>query len=408
MNERTEDLNIKNTQLSEAQNIAKLGSWEWDLTTNKVTWSKGLFDIYEITPTSDGLMYEKFLEYIHPDDKNNVDQTIKKAFIDKMFTSYFHRIVTPGGKIKILQAKGEVIIDSMGNIIKMKGTGQDVTEQKKTEQELLIKTKELQSSNNELQKFAYVASHDLQEPLRKIRTFISRLQTETPALADEPKSRSYMEKVVTAASRMQTLMNDILDYSRLSSKTVGFEETDLNKIVSQVLSDMEVIIESSGAFIKVHKLCVIDANNTQMVQLFQNLITNAIKFKQSNSKPVINISAEHLTGKQLNNIQLKKHYKFANWNERKYWEKEKFCRIKVRDNGIGIDMAYSERIFIAFEKLHNSREFEGSGIGLAICKKIVDYHNGIISVNSVAGQGTEFVITLPISQAEFVSDITIT
>ena len=405
VNERTEDLNIKNSQLSGAQSIAKLGYWEWDLATNKVTWSKGLFDIYEITPTPDGLMYENFLEYVHPDDKNNVDQTIKQAFTDKKFTTYYHRIVTPAGNIKILQAKGEVMTDSKGNIIKMNGTGQDVSEQKKAEQELLIKTKELQSSNSELQKFAYVASHDLQEPLRKIKTFVSRLQTEIPAVADDPKGRKYMGKVVDAASRMQTLMTDILDYSKLSSNTIGFEQTDLNKIVSQVLTDMEVMIENSGASIKVHKLSVIEANNTQMVQLFQNLITNAIKFKQSNAQPVIDISAEHLTGKLLNNTQLKEHYKFADWNESKYWEKEKFCRIKVRDNGIGIDDAYSQRIFIAFEKLHNSKEYEGSGIGLAICKKIVDYHHGIISVNSVTGQGSEFIITLPISQTDFVTNL---
>lgn len=393
---------IKNKQLNEAQQIAKMGSWEWDVTTNKVSWTNGLFNVYELPLSEEGLMYDEFLERVHPDDRTYVDNTIKQSFVDKKFNEYFHRIVTPSGHIKTLHAKGEIILNGKGEIVKMIGTGQDVSEQKKAEQELLIKSNELQEMNAELQKFAYIASHDLQEPLRKIKTFIARLAEEYGTILIDEKSKKYLAKITDAASRMQCLMEDILNFSRLSSTLITFQKTDLNDTLKEVLSDMEVVIENTRASIKVNKLYVIEANATQMGQLFLNLIGNAIKFKKPDTKPEIEINAEIISGKSIRSpIHLQAHYKFAGWDENHYWAHEKFCRITVRDFGIGFDEEFYERIFIAFERLHNSKQYEGTGIGLAICKKIVDFHHGIITAESSPGAGTVFCVTLPVSQTNF-------
>ncbi|MGK2863121.1 MAG: PAS domain S-box protein, partial [Chitinophagaceae bacterium] len=226
--EGIKEFKLKNNQLNEAQEIAKMGSWEWDVSTNKVSWTAGLFNVYKLPQEEEGLTYEKFLDKVHPEDRGIVEKTLKQSFADKKFYDYYHRIVTPSGDIKILQAKGEVILDENGEIVKMIGTGQDITEQKKVEQELLIKTTELQKINAELQKFAYIASHDLQEPLRKIKTFVGRLVSEDELMVTNEKSKIYLTKVADAASRMQRLMDDILNFSRLSSTLITYQQTDLD------------------------------------------------------------------------------------------------------------------------------------------------------------------------------------
>ncbi len=400
--EGIKEFKLKNKQLNEAQELAKMGSWEWDVCTNKVFWTSGLFNVYELPQSEEGLTYEKFIEMVHPEDKAVVENTLKQSFADKKFYDYYHRIVTPSGAIKILQAKGEIIVNENGEIVKMIGTGQDISEQKKVEQELLIKTSELQKINAELQKFAYIASHDLQEPLRKIKTFVGRLASEDELMVANEKSKIYLDKVADAASRMQRLMDDILNFSSLSSSIITYQQTDLKNTVREMLSDMEVIIDTTQANIKENSLPVIEANATQMGQLFQNLVGNAIKFKKPGTQPQIQIEAEIVFGSSLpSSTPLKEHYRFAGWDDNQYWANEKFCRILIRDFGIGFSPEFNERIFNAFERLHNSKHYEGTGIGLAICKKIVDYHHGIITAESNPEQGTLFSFTLPVSQKNF-------
>lgn len=395
------DLKVIIKQMNEAQALAKMGSWEWDVVSNKVTWSEGLFNIYELPVTEGGLTYEYFLQYIHPDDKNFVDQTIREGFTNKKFTDYFHRIVTPTGKTKILQAKGEIILDQSGEIIKMIGTGQDVTADKQTEQELISKTEELEEVNTELKKFAYVASHDLQEPLRKIKTYLSRLETENTFLINDELSQKYLLKITGSATRMQQLMDDILSFSRLSAEVASFTKIDLNELVHSVLADLEISIQTTNAKIEIQNLPVIEGNQSQWIQLFQNLIGNAIKFRKPGTSPLIDITCKFITGSSINNSErLLTHYKFKGWNENYYWSKEKFCSITVSDQGVGFDSEYKEKIFTAFERLHNLSEYSGSGIGLAICRKIADYHHGIIYAESNE-QNTAFTVIVPVSQSNF-------
>ncbi|WP_373523478.1 ATP-binding protein [Aquiflexum sp.] len=395
------ELKIKLRQLNEAQALARMGSWEWEVAPNKLSWSDEMFNVYDLSVSSEGLSFEDFLGYVHQEDREFVGDTIQQALMEKKFPDFFHRIVTPKGNVKTLHAKGSIILDSEGEIVKMIGTGQDVTHQKQAEQALVYKSRELQEVNKELQKFAYVASHDLQEPLRKIKTFISLLEPRMTSIYDDDKCHGYLKKIDAAASRMQSLMQDILNFSRISSATVEFENLDLNLVVDDVLIDMEISILSSQARITVQPLPEITGNKSQWIQLFQNLISNAIKYAKPGSGPLIDISSKIVNGDSLpSSSSLKSHYKFKEWDDNYYWAREKFCSISVRDQGIGIEPEYYTKIFEAFQRLHTLNEYEGTGIGLAICKKIVDYHHGIIYVNSTK-DGTIFTIVVPVSQDNF-------
>jgi PAS domain S-box-containing protein len=398
-----EELRASLKQLNNAQEIARMGHWEWDMVTDTLIWSDALFRLYGVPKSEGALSYEKFLSIIHPDDRANVEEIIKDSAANKSFKSYYHRIIMPDGQIKTIYARGEIITDASGNVIKMIGTGQDVTDQKRTELELIIKSSNLEAANAELQKFAYVASHDLQEPLRKINTFGTRLEAEFGDVLPE-KGQTYLGKMTGASVRMQKLISDVLNFSQLTSAALAYEKIDLTDVLQQVLSDMEITIETTRAKIEASTLPVIEANPTQIRQLFQNLLTNSIKFKKDNENPLINISADIITGDQLENAALiKMHYRFAGWNEDRYWKKEKFCRLVFRDHGIGFAPQYAERIFVVFQRLHTDTSHEGTGIGLAICKKIADNHHGMISAVGTENEGATFTITLPLSQANFTS-----
>lgn len=394
-----EDLKFRIKLLNDAQEIARLGHWEWNIPANKITWSDNLYRIYGLQPRDTGISYDEYVQCIHPDDRAHVRSHIEQVMATGMFEDFYHRIITPSGEMKIMHARGEVITDGDGRIIRMMGTGQDITHQENTEQALLIKSSELEKKNAELEKFAYIASHDLQEPLRKIRTFISRLQDDSIEPGSD-RSKLYMEKVVNAAERMHNLVDDILNFSRLSAGEVRLEPTDLNQVLATVLGDMEVVIEQYGAIVQSDNLPVIEANITQMTQLFQNLISNAIKFRKEDVPPFIRVTSELLTGPQIKAPDhILAHYKFAGWRESRQWTQERFWSITVTDNGIGFDVAYAERIFEAFQRLDTVHE--GTGIGLAICKKIVENHNGYIRAESAQDKGARFIIVLPVSQANF-------
>ena len=394
-----EELRVKVNLLNEAQEIAKMGHWEWTPATNDFDFSDNLVRIYGLDKSH--ISYAEFLECMYPEDRINADTMITQAIADKKFVDFYHRITTPTELVRTMHTRGEVITGKNGQVLKIIGTAQDVTEQKQIEQELQIKSSAIESKNDELEKFAYVASHDLQEPLRKIRTFVSRMQFPGDDYTPE-KAAMYMDKIVSASARMQRLIDDVLSFSRISSADALFlfTRTDLNVVLSSVLADMEVLIESNKAVIHLSDLPVIEANDTQMGQLFQNMIGNSIKFKRDDADPEINISCQVVTGRDIQAPdRIKAHYKFTGWKENKFWDREKFAVIRIADNGIGFDPQFADRIFEAFQRL--SGMYEGTGIGLAICKKIVENHNGMISVSSKPEEGTSFTITVPVSQANF-------
>lgn len=260
----------------------------------------------------------------------------------------------------------------------------DITERKRAEDAINRKAAELARSNAELEQFAYVASHDLQEPLRKIQAFGDRLKTKCDA-ANMVDGRDFLERMQGAAARMQTLINDLLTFSRVISSSQPFTPVELTPIIKGVLSDLEVRIEQTKATVEVGELPTIDADTTQMRQLFQNLVGNALKFQPANHQPVIKISAKVIKSP------------FAGTPEEDPHAEQ--CEITVEDNGIGFEEKYLEKIFAVFQRLHGRNEYEGTGVGLAVCRRITDRHGGTITARSKLGAGACFVVTVPTRQS---------
>ncbi|WP_121357350.1 sensor histidine kinase [Flavisolibacter nicotianae] len=246
-------------------------------------------------------------------------------------------------------------------------------------QQLLENNRSLKATIEELDRFAYVASHDLQEPLRKILVFSDKLLSTQRQHVTEDMMR-YMEKIMKSSERMQKLINDLLAFSRQEDNAAGFTEVDLNHLVADVLSDMEVEIEKNRAQVKVDSLPTLWANPSGMRQLFQNLISNAIKFRKPEIVPIVSIYC------QANDTPMNSEF-------------DTNCRIVVEDNGIGFDEKYAEEIFVVFKRLHSYHEYEGTGVGLSICKKIIDKHQGRISAESENGKGSRFYIDLPLQKS---------
>jgi signal transduction histidine kinase len=255
-----------------------------------------------------------------------------------------------------------------------------ITRQKKADEELKDYAKRLRHSNRELESFAHIASHDLQEPLRKVIAFGERLSSKYADKIDE-QGRDYLRRMSEASRRMQNLINSLLTFSRVTTKAQPFTPVDMNQIAQDVLSDLEVGIERSGAHIEINNLTTIEADPLQMRQLLQNLIGNALKFAKNDTPPKIKIQGE---------IIHPKHGTTAVNGD--------FFQLTVQDNGIGFEEKYAERIFDVFQRLHGRNEYEGSGIGLSICRRIVDRHHGKIKAKSAPGKGSTFTITLPIKQ----------
>ena len=244
-------------------------------------------------------------------------------------------------------------------------------------QQLLENNANLKATIEELDRFAYVASHDLQEPLRKILVFSDKLLS-SQEYVSEPMQR-YMEKIVKASERMQKLINDLLVFSRPADGLDSFVEVDLNELLTEVLSDMEVEIEKTKAQIRIEPLPKIWAIPSQMRQLFQNLVSNGLKFKRQGSVPEVSIYKETNPPAIINDLNSLSYH-----------------RIVVEDNGIGFDNKYAEDIFVVFKRLHSYHEYEGTGVGLSICKKIIERHKGRITAYSTLNEGSKFIIELPV------------
>lgn len=248
----------------------------------------------------------------------------------------------------------------------------------------------LEQSNRELEEFAYVASHDLQEPLRKIQAFGDRLVKKfAENIPDEGKD--YVQRMKSAADRMQRLINDLLTFSRVSTKCQPFQPVDVKKIAADVISDLEVRIEETRAEIEIGELPVIDADPSQMRQLLQNLVSNALKFQREGVAPRVRIGSGFSNAGEAH-LQLNEKLNPTNGAN------NNVCQITVSDNGIGFDEKYLDKIFTVFQRLHGRSSYEGSGIGLSVCRKIVERHGGEITARSQPDQGATFLITLPLKQ----------
>jgi PAS domain S-box-containing protein len=274
----------------------------------------------------------------------------------------------------------------------------DITERKQAAETLAQKAVELARSNAELEQFAFVASHDLQEPLRKIQAFGDRLKMKCAAVNLE-EGRDYLERMQNAAARMQTLIYDLLTFSRVISRTEPFVPVDLKTVAREVIGDLEVRIEKTKGAVEVGELPSIEADALQMRQLLLNLIGNALKFHAPGTTPLVRVQARLFVPAQAPGNSTSVAPKVEPGAE------VQFCELTVTDNGIGFDEKYLDRIFAVFQRLHGRQEYEGTGIGLAVCRRIVDRHGGTITARSKPGEGATFIVTLPTRQAAKVKGI---
>lgn len=268
------------------------------------------------------------------------------------------------------------ITDVTAAVARERALERQVAERKRSEAQLRDREKALLRSNEELECFAFSASHDLQEPLRKVQAFGDRLMSRYSEKLDE-EGRDYIKRMQAAANRMSKLIDDLLLFSRVNTRGKSFEPIDLSDILSGVLSDLEMSISETGARIAVNELPTVVADAMQMRQLFQNLIGNALKFRELNIPPLIKVSAE-IIQPPIDHDGMQ----------------GPVCRILVEDNGIGFDPRYAERIFQVFQRLHGRGVYEGTGIGLAICSKIAERHGGSLRAHSRPGEGATFIMTM--------------
>lgn len=364
--------------LNEAERIADMGSWRWDPSKNFMVWSDGLYRMLNIEKGTLQPGLETFLEYVYDEDLPSMQNFLTQIKSGQRDTSLDYRVLLNGG-LKYLHITSKY--DQDNNV--MLGTVIDITEQKIYEDQLKQYNSELKRSNEDLEQFAYVASHDLQEPLRKIRAFGDRLITKYGSSFDTAGT-DYIHRMQLAAARMQTLIEDLLSFSRISRVTGNHEALNLGGLVAEVLDDLDNQIRREQAHIEVGKLPAIWGDKGQIKRLLQNVISNGLKFHKQEVPPIVQINAKKVRKRdvevEFGKIQL---------------SHPEYVRISIKDNGLGFDEKYADKIFSIFQRLHGRHEFEGTGIGLAICRKIVENHGGMIMARSVENFGSEFIIILP-------------
>lgn len=313
--------------------------------------------------------------FVAPDERETSRQAVLEKISGVRKLGVFTRnYISGNGSRLVLEVHESLIRDRSGNVTGIRSALLDITARRIAEEALERKARELARSNLELQQFAYVASHDLQEPLRKIQAFGDLLRSRCAETLSE-QGTDYLNRMQNAAGRMQRLINDLLSLSRAGTRTQKFVPVDLNATVRGVLSDLEVRVAQLGASVLSGPLPTINADPVQMSQLLQNLIGNGLKFHLPNQAPKVEITGSILPDGV-------------------------HCRFIVQDHGIGFDEKYIDRIFQVFQRLHGRTEFEGTGIGLSVCRRIAERHGGDITAQSSPGQGARFIVTLPVQPQE--------
>ena len=378
---KNEQLALNNESNSLTEQIGDFGTWFLNLETNKYTFSENEYRLLGVKPFSFEASMEGFLKYIHPEDVSYVKDIILKMITRDKLVPFMYRVIRADGNLRYLRGNGKIVTNKSGEKILI-GTTTDVTDEVLTNQAIEQRNRELEAKNKELQTFNYVASHDLQEPLRKIQTFISRLvDKDLNALSEN--GQQYLLKIQDSSERMRVLIDDLLKFSRANKSEQIFEQTDLNEVLENSKQELIQIMEEKKAAILNDELPNLNVIPFQMQQLFTNLISNSLKYSKEDVAPVITIKVSEVDASKEEAIPVN--------------EKTKYHKIIFNDNGIGFDAQYAEKIFLLFNRLHNKDKFSGTGIGLAICKKIVENHKGFIFADGELNVGATFTIYLPVS-----------
>jgi PAS domain S-box-containing protein len=377
-----------------AVELAQLGTWSIDVGTNGLTYSDRLIEWFGYDPGDQD--YTEVIPLLEAEDQDRVASAVAWALNPASGGIYdeTYTVIHPKtGQKRILHAQGKTVFDATGKAIRMNGTAQDVTQQRAIqlalEQQVDQRTRQLQAlvgdlerSNENLRQFAYVASHDLQEPLRKIQSFADLLQSQYAHQLGA--GVEHLQRMQVAASRMSTLIRDLLSYSRISTRQEATGSVSLTQVVQEVVTDLDLLIRETSATIDVVPLPVVPGNASQLRQLFQNLLSNALKFRRVHVPPVVRVHCQWLNAAQLPA------------SVRPTRSAPTYYRIDVIDNGIGFDDKYVDRIFQVFQRLHNRSQYPGTGIGLAICQKVAANHGGAITAVSQSDQGSTFSLYLPV------------
>ncbi len=372
-----ESLRESNERFEYASKATSDVIWDWNLQNNKVIRAgNGMHELFGYDSETISRDNNFWAKHVHPEDLNRVIERREKILNEtqEIYWEDEYRFLKSDGKYSFVHDKGFIIRDEKNIPVRMTGATQDISERKEVEillkelnNKLEIRAEELEKSNSELERFAYVASHDLQEPLRMVTSFLALLEKKYNHQLDST-AQQYIHFAVDGASRMKVLIMDLLQYSRTSRSRDAVGNTDMNSVLKEVLQTFDEKIKELKAEFRVSTLPILpNTRRTQMVQLMQNLVGNALKY-HGKKQPEIEISAAE--------------------NEKDFI----FC---VKDNGIGFDKKYAERIFVIFQRLHSRSEYSGTGIGLSICKKIIEIHGGNIWVESEIGKGSSFYFSIP-------------
>lgn len=381
--DNTQISNNRLAVLNESNNLAEIvgnfGSWQLNFHNNEYTFSDNSYRLLGFEPGGFFASQENFLKYIHSEDTNAFREYMSKMKENEKPAPVTYRVIRKDKKIRYFRTTGRIVTNKSGDEILI-GTTSDVTDEVLASLSLEQQNRELEASNKELLAFNYVASHDLQEPLRKIQTFVSRLSDKEYDNLTE-NGKEFMVRINSSVERMRILIDDLLQYSRTTKTEKVFEDMDLNELLENAKLDLAQSIEEKNADVQSQPLPSLKVIPFQIQQLFINLISNSLKYSKADLAPKIKISCKKVIAADEELLPKK--------------NKDKFYKITFTDNGIGFEQEYAEKIFVLFNRLHNKNEYAGTGIGLAICKKIVENHKGFIFAKSKPNAGATFTIYLP-------------
>ncbi|WP_370087425.1 PAS domain-containing protein [Ekhidna sp.] len=372
INENTNRLELLNQRFSMAKLAANLGVWDWDIINNKLTWDSEMYEIYGVEESEFENTYETWKNGLHPEDRERSSQEVQDCFDNNKKLDTHFRVIKGDGKVRYIKALGEVIRNKKGDPVRMIGVNWDITREIEWENEVKElneslkarveeRTKALQIANEELEAFSYSVSHDLRAPLRAINGYSEALIEDYSSTIPKD-AQNYLSRISANSKKMGALIDDLLEFSRMNRKKVNYKEVDLNLLIKKLINDLFPMEKER---IIIHGLPIITGDQEMLGQVLSNLISNAIKYSSKNKNPEIIISA---------------------MNE------DDSVVIYIKDNGVGFNMLYYDKLFNVFQRLHSESEFEGTGVGLSLCDKIMKAHEGEIWADSTEGEGATFYL----------------